>query len=63
MCKIFEINCVTKHDTKLCVCEQVNGLDTVRVPVSVGPFVEQSKKKLLNLEAEAAENKPESEPE
>ncbi|XP_058233211.1 39S ribosomal protein L9, mitochondrial [Hemibagrus wyckioides] len=41
----------------------VNGLDTVRVPLSVGLYVEARKKKLMKLEAEATENKPESESE
>ncbi|XP_034154444.2 39S ribosomal protein L9, mitochondrial [Pangasianodon hypophthalmus] len=50
-------------------CEvTVNGLDTVRVLLSVGPYVDPRKKKLMKLEAEAAaaaatENKPETESE
>ncbi|XP_060798369.1 39S ribosomal protein L9, mitochondrial [Neoarius graeffei] len=39
----------------------VNGLDTVRVPLSVGPYVDPRTKKLMKLEAAAAtENKPET---
>lgn len=47
-----------------CVCAQVNGLDTVRVPLSVGPYVDPRTKKLMKLEAAAAtENKPETDSE
>ncbi|KAF4073559.1 hypothetical protein AMELA_G00244530 [Ameiurus melas] len=46
-------------------CEvTVNGLDTVRVPLSVGPYVDPKKKQqLMKLEAAAMEKKAETEPE
>ncbi|XP_053468420.1 39S ribosomal protein L9, mitochondrial [Ictalurus furcatus] len=42
-------------------CEvTVNGLDTVRVPLSVGPYVDRKKKQLMRLEAAAMEKKAET---
>ncbi|XP_017310438.1 39S ribosomal protein L9, mitochondrial [Ictalurus punctatus] len=42
-------------------CEvTVNGLDTVRVPLSVGPYVDPKKKQLMNLDAAAMETKAET---
>uniref|UniRef100_W5UEZ6 Large ribosomal subunit protein bL9m n=1 Tax=Ictalurus punctatus TaxID=7998 RepID=W5UEZ6_ICTPU len=42
-------------------CEvTVNGLDTVRVPLSVGPYVDLKKQQLMNLDAAAMETKAET---